>query len=104
MDSRLWDSVFPALARRHTAIRFDARGLGRSSLPAELYWDVADLLAALDHFGIERAALVGLSLGGETSLDFALAGRWGDRFRSRRSAARGWERPSGAALPGQRLV
>lgn len=73
MDSRLWDAVFPQLARHHTVVRFDARGLGRSPSSAEPFWDVVDLRAVLDHFGIERAALVGLSLGGETSLDFALA-------------------------------
>ncbi|PZG09829.1 hypothetical protein C1J01_37020 [Nonomuraea aridisoli] len=30
------------------------------------------MLALLDHFGIERAALVGLSMGGEVALDFTL--------------------------------
>jgi 3-oxoadipate enol-lactonase len=72
MDSRLWDAVFHPLARRHTVIRYDARGLGRSSAPSEPFWDVEDLHAVLDHFGVDRAALVGLSMGGETSLDFAL--------------------------------
>jgi len=73
MDSRLWDAVFHPLARRHMVIRYDARGLGRSTTPTEPFWDVEDLRAVLDHFGVDRAALVGLSMGGETSLDFALA-------------------------------
>jgi pimeloyl-ACP methyl ester carboxylesterase len=71
-DSRLWDSVFPELGRRHTAIRYDARGLGRSTPPAAPFSHEDDLLAVLDHFGIERAALVGLSMGGEVALDFTL--------------------------------
>nr|WP_262985980.1 hypothetical protein [Streptomyces sp. CBMA123] len=33
MDSRLWDAVIPALARHHDVIRYDARGLGRSTPP-----------------------------------------------------------------------
>jgi 3-oxoadipate enol-lactonase len=73
MDSRLWDAVFPDLARYHAVTRYDARGLGRSSPPEQPHWDVDDLGAVFDHFGIGRAALVGLSMGGETALDFTLA-------------------------------
>ncbi|CAL9509371.1 Arylesterase [Nocardiopsis dassonvillei] len=73
MDSRLWDTVAPGLARRHRVVRFDARGLGRSFAPERPFSDVEDLRSVLDHFGLRRAALVGLSMGGETALDFALA-------------------------------
>ncbi|WP_186316038.1 alpha/beta fold hydrolase [Catellatospora sichuanensis] len=72
-DSRLWDGVVPALARRHTVIRYDGRGLGRSDDPTRPYRDVDDLRAVLDYVGVDRAALVGLSMGGEATLDFALA-------------------------------
>ncbi len=73
MDSRLWDAVVPALSRHHDVIRYDARGLGRSAEPEHPFDDVEDLRAVLDHFGLRSAALVGLSMGGETALDFALA-------------------------------
>ncbi|WP_316522931.1 alpha/beta fold hydrolase [Kitasatospora brasiliensis] len=73
MDSRLWDAVAPALARHHDVIRYDARGLGRSDAPERTFDDIEDLGAVLDHFGLGSAALVGLSMGGETALDFALA-------------------------------
>ncbi|MFD9242721.1 alpha/beta fold hydrolase [Streptomyces sp. NPDC059556] len=74
----MWDAVVPELARHHDVVRYDARGLGRSSLPTRPFDDVEDLNAVLDHFGLDhfgldRAALVGLSMGGETALDFALA-------------------------------
>nr|WP_168505908.1 alpha/beta fold hydrolase [Streptomyces sp. S1D4-11]QIY93935.1 alpha/beta fold hydrolase [Streptomyces sp. S1D4-11] len=72
MDSRLWDAVVPELARHRDVIRYDARGLGRSTPPGEPFSDIDDLRAVLDHFGLRQAALVGLSMGGETSLDFAL--------------------------------
>ena len=72
MDSRLWTAVVPSLASHHTVVRYDARGLGRSSPPEQPYWDVEDLAAVLDHLGIVRPALVGLSMGAETCLDFAL--------------------------------
>ncbi|MEV7614094.1 alpha/beta fold hydrolase [Streptomyces sp. NPDC089799] len=73
MDSRLWDAVVPELARHHDVIRYDARGLGRSTPPDRMFCDVEDLGAVLDYFGFHAAALVGLSMGGETALDFALA-------------------------------
>ncbi|MEV7603503.1 alpha/beta fold hydrolase [Kitasatospora sp. NPDC089797] len=73
MDSRLWDAVVPALARHHDVIRYDARGLGRSAPPERPFDDLADLRAVLDHFQLTRPALVGLSMGGETALDFTLA-------------------------------
>jgi 3-oxoadipate enol-lactonase len=72
-DSRLWDGVYPELVRHHRVIRYDARGLGRSASPGGPFWDVADLLGVLDHYGIARACLAGMSMGGEAALDFALA-------------------------------
>ncbi|MEV0979456.1 alpha/beta hydrolase [Streptomyces sp. NPDC049915] len=72
MDSRLWDAIVPGLARHHDVIRYDARGLGRSTPPDKPFSDVEDLRAVLDHFGLRRAALAGLSMGGETALDFTL--------------------------------
>jgi 3-oxoadipate enol-lactonase len=72
MDSRLWDRIVPELARCHDVIRYDARGLGRSTPPDEPFSDVEDLRAVLDYFGLRQAALVGLSMGGESALDFAL--------------------------------
>lgn len=53
--------------------RYDALGLRRSTPPGKPFSDVEDLCAVLDHFGLRHAALVGLSMGGETALDFALA-------------------------------
>lgn len=73
MDSRLWDTVAPELARHHQVVRFDARGLGRSTAPEQPFSDVEDLRTVLDDLGLHRAALVGLSMGGETALDFVLA-------------------------------
>lgn len=59
-------------------IAYDARGHGESSPAPEPgayeYRDlVADLLALLDHTGVERAVLVGNSMGAHTAVAFALA-------------------------------
>jgi 3-oxoadipate enol-lactonase len=69
----LWDRQFGAFARRHRVIRYDARGFGRSARPDMEFAFYEDLRAVLDATGVERASLVGLSLGGRTLLDFALA-------------------------------
>jgi pimeloyl-ACP methyl ester carboxylesterase len=59
-------------------VAFDARGHGVSSPagdPATYRYDelAADAIAVLDHLGIERAALVGQSMGSATAIAVALA-------------------------------
>lgn len=56
-------------------VMYDARGHGASS-PADAYDYgelAADAIAVLDHLGIERAALVGQSMGSATAVAVALA-------------------------------
>jgi 3-oxoadipate enol-lactonase len=71
-DSRMWDEQFAALAERFRVLRFDARGYGRSSLPAGPSSFVDDLVALMDVVGIDAAALVGLSFGARVALEAAL--------------------------------
>lgn len=73
LDTRMWDAQFEALASSFRVIRYDARGFGRSSLPAGAYSHHDDLRALLLHLGISKAHLVGASMGGRLALDFALA-------------------------------
>jgi pimeloyl-ACP methyl ester carboxylesterase len=72
-DSRTWDPQFLALASGHRVIRYDARGLGRSSPANVPYAAHDDLEAILDTLHIESASLVGLSGGARIAIDFALA-------------------------------
>ncbi|MFF5761569.1 alpha/beta fold hydrolase [Streptomyces tanashiensis] len=71
-DSRVWDPVLSAFRARRRVIRYDVRGYGRSPAPTAPYSPVHDLAEVLDRFGIERAVLVGSSMGGATSVDYAL--------------------------------
>ncbi|MGH2784226.1 MAG: alpha/beta fold hydrolase [Actinomycetota bacterium] len=71
-DSRMWDDQFEALAERCRAVRYDLRGYGRSDRPAKAYSHSDDLKALLDQLKIERAALVGLSMGAMVAVDFTL--------------------------------
>jgi 3-oxoadipate enol-lactonase len=72
-DSGLWEPVVPFLAERYRTLRTDLRFFGRSAGPAASWSWSEDVLGALDELAIERAALVGLSLGGRIALEVALA-------------------------------
>lgn len=73
MDRRMWDPHWPVLSERFTAIRYDARGFGQSVDPDRPYSLHGDALEVLESAGVERAAVVGVSMGGATALDLALA-------------------------------
>jgi 3-oxoadipate enol-lactonase len=70
-DLRMWDPQAGALAERFRLVRYDARGHGGSPVPDGPYTIDhlgQDVVALLDHLGIERAHFAGLSLGGMTGL------------------------------------
>jgi len=74
-DLSMWDDQIELLTRTHRVLRYDTRGHGKSSAPAGPYsFDllVGDMVALMDHFHIERADILGLSLGGMTALGLAL--------------------------------
>lgn len=66
-DFRIWDAVVARLENDFRILLYDKRGHGLSEAPPAPYamTDHADDLAALlEHAGIARAAIVGLSIGG----------------------------------------
>lgn len=70
-----WASVAEILAPEHRVLAYDLRGRGDSDKPAtgyDLAAHVRDLGALLDRFGIERAVLMGHSLGACIALVFAV--------------------------------
>ncbi|HEY8860179.1 MAG TPA: alpha/beta hydrolase [Gaiellales bacterium] len=71
-DSGMWDHQWQSLASGRRLLRYDMRGYGRSPLPPEPYSSARDLLDVMDAAGIERAALVAVSLGGRVALEVAL--------------------------------
>lgn len=71
----VWYQQVPVFARRRRVVTWDHRGFGRSTdSSGESGPDLAvrDLAAILDHLHVERADLVGQSMGGWTALGFAL--------------------------------
>ncbi|TML07080.1 MAG: alpha/beta fold hydrolase [Actinobacteria bacterium] len=62
-----WWAQVAALQHRFRCVTYDARGFGQSEIgdaPASDNLHRDDLLALMDHLGIERAHLVGQSMGG----------------------------------------
>jgi 3-oxoadipate enol-lactonase len=74
LDRRMWDDQIPAFATQYRTVRYDLRGFGESTPPrvGEPYTHADDLHGLLTHLGIERAAVIGLSLGGWVAHEFAL--------------------------------
>ena len=71
-----WDPQMALLTRTHRVLRYDTRGHGRSAAPSGSsgFADLTrDVLGLMDHFGIETADLLGLSMGGMTMLGLAIA-------------------------------
>jgi len=73
LDGRQWDHQMESFAARHRVLRYDVRGFGRSDRPTAPYNLAQDLGWMLDALEVERAALVGNSMGGSLSIDTAVA-------------------------------
>jgi len=71
-DSRMWDAQVDAFSRHYRTIRYDLRGFGRSLMVPGPFSHHADLRALLDALGVNRAAFVGCSMGGDAVLNLAL--------------------------------
>ena len=74
-DYRSWEPQVRYFSRRYRCITYNARGYPPSDVPEnpDAYGqDMArtDALAILDHLGIDRAHIVGLSMGGFAALHF----------------------------------
>ena len=68
---KMWDAQVAALNTRYRTIAYDVRGLGESSMGDGQYTiegHVDDLLAVMDHFGVAKAVIAGLSMGGYITL------------------------------------
>ena len=72
VDSRLWDDQMQEFSRHYHVVRYDLRSFGKSSAATESFSHIEDLRAFLDFLKIERASIVGLSLGGIIAADFTL--------------------------------
>ncbi|MCG8467026.1 MAG: alpha/beta fold hydrolase, partial [Gemmatimonadetes bacterium] len=72
-ESPVWGHWLRELARDHRLVRYDSRGCGLSDWDVELSMDawLLDLEAVVDHLGLERFALLGISAGGAIAIEYA---------------------------------
>lgn len=73
LDHNMWQSQVEFFGKNYQVITYDARGFGKSDLPNGPYDHIADLHALFKHLSIERAHLIGLSMGGRIATNFTLA-------------------------------
>ncbi len=71
LDRRMWDSQVEMLKDDYRVVVPDLRGYGKTSDPPEGYQftHADDVIALMDSLGIEKAHVVGLSLGGYVAGD-----------------------------------
>ena len=79
-DQSMWDAQVEALSWKYRAITLDLRGYGASEVPdveattleaTTLETMARDVCGLLDHLRVERAVVVGLSMGGQVAMAFA---------------------------------
>lgn len=83
LTAHTWDLVCLSLSDRYRCVAADLRGHGESEWPADADYRLeafaADVGAVIDIVGLDRPVVVGMSLGGLTSM--RLAGERSDRLR-----------------------
>jgi 3-oxoadipate enol-lactonase len=78
LDTRMWDSQFEALSKSYHVVRFDMRGHGKSSGlrgadgGVTAFSQSEDILGVMDALTIDKAHVIGLSMGGYASYEFAV--------------------------------
>lgn len=72
LEHSMWEPQVDALSAAHRLVRYDMRGFGQSPSGENAYTHADDLVGLLDHLGIERAVVVGCSLGGGAAINFAV--------------------------------
>ncbi len=71
LDHRMWSETHRALSATYDVISYDVRGAGASERADGPHSPSEDLAALLDEVGIERAAIVGLSMGARIAFEFS---------------------------------
>jgi 3-oxoadipate enol-lactonase len=71
----MWDDQMDLLTSKFRVLRYDTRGHGASSVPGGDYTFsqlLGDVIGLMDHYKIDKAAYMGLSMGGMTGMGLAI--------------------------------
>lgn len=71
-DHTMWDEQFNLFSKFFKVIRYDSRGYGRSHTETTEFSNRQDIIDLLDHLGVDRTAVIGISRGGQIAIDFTL--------------------------------
>lgn len=69
----MWDPQWETYPPTHRVVRYDLRGFGRSPIGPGRFSHAGDLVELLEEQGMQKASLVGVSMGGRAALEVALA-------------------------------
>jgi 3-oxoadipate enol-lactonase len=73
IDRRMWDEQFEYLSRNYKVVRYDVRNHGFTTSDSESFSNYEDLNNIMEKQKIDKAVIMGLSMGGSITIDFALA-------------------------------
>jgi len=71
-DSSMWDEQMDLFSQYYRVIRYDARGYGRSQTETTKFSNRQDIVDLFKYLGVEKAAVIGISRGGQIAIDFTL--------------------------------
>lgn len=74
-DQSMFDGLVASLSPRYRCVRFDARSFGQTEWdgkPYDLYDTAADCIGLMDHLGIDKAVVMGMSQGGYAAIRIAV--------------------------------
>ena len=72
LHREVYDDQFAFFSKNYKVIRYDRRGYGRSTAGTVPYTNLDDLNALFTELRIDKACLMGMSMGGRLAVDFAL--------------------------------
>jgi len=72
LTKEMWDGLFQDLAGSYRAVRYDARNHGRSRTGKGTFAHFEDLGVLMEKLGIDKAVIMGLSMGGYVATEVAL--------------------------------
>ncbi len=72
LTKEMWSGSFEKLAQQYRVVRYDVRNHGKSRSEEVAFAHFSDLKILMDDLKIDRAVVLGLSLGGKIAIDFAL--------------------------------
>lgn len=73
LDHRMWKPQIEFFKSDYRCISYDLNGFGKSQIPKNNYSRAQTLKDLLDYLNIKKSALIGLSLGSYTALEFLIS-------------------------------